>query len=101
MESRFENDLETTLENDLNEPPLYSVIILNDDYTPFEFVINVISHVFNKTMEESENIAITANNNGHAVIDIYPKDIAETKTFTVTLLARQNNFPLKVIIEKN
>ncbi len=99
--AHVENDLENEISHDLDEPSLYVVIILNDDYTPFEFVINIISHIFNKTIEESENIAITANNNGRAVIDVFPKDIAETKVTILTILARENGYPLRAIVEKN
>lgn len=84
---------------DLREPPLYKVIFLNDDKTSMEFVMGVLIGVFGKTEEESHDIMMEVHNEGAAVVDVMPFEIAESKAATVLALAMKNGFPLVVNIE--
>ncbi|MDR3301703.1 MAG: ATP-dependent Clp protease adapter ClpS [Spirochaetaceae bacterium] len=84
----------------LKEPSDFKVILLNDDYTAMEFVVEVIIRVFHKSAEKAEALMLDVHNKGRAVVGIYTYDIAETKIFEVNRLAAENNFPLKCIMEK-
>jgi len=83
----------------LKKPNKYAVIILNDNYTPFEFVIDVLVRFFNKTADEAMKIAKSAHENGSAVVDVYPKEIAVTKSENANLYASHNKHPLKTIVK--
>lgn len=83
------------------EPSLFRVLLHNDDYTTMEFVVSVLMHVFQKTMEESTRIMLNVHLEGIGVCGIYPHEVAETKVDTVHTLARQNGFPLKCTMEKD
>jgi len=82
------------------EPPLYRVLLLNDDYTTMEFVVEVLIYVFNKTGEEATHIMLNVHRNGVGVCGIYPYEVAETKIETVEALAREHGFPLKCTMER-
>jgi len=85
---------------DIDEPPLYKVILLNDDYTTMEFVVNVLKEVFHKTLPEATRIMLLVHHTGSGLCGTYPKEIAETKIEQVHSLARGAGFPLKAIMEK-
>jgi ATP-dependent Clp protease adaptor protein ClpS len=68
---------------------MYRVLMLNDDYTPMEFVVLVLEHFFNKSREEATRIMLHVHNNGVGVCGIFPIDVAETKVTQVMDLARQ------------
>lgn len=87
-------------EQKTKEPPLYKVILLNDDYTTMDFVVKILEDVFNKSIEQATVIMLSVHNNGVGVCGIYIKDIAETKVFTVNALAQDNGFPLKCVMEE-
>ena len=82
------------------EPELYSVILLNDDYTTMEFVVQVLESVFNKGPAEAFRIMMQVHTQGLGLCGVYPWDIAETKVATVLELANQSGFPLRASIEK-
>ncbi len=82
------------------KPPLYKVILLNDDYTPMEFVVEVLKAVFHKPHAEATRIMLHVHQNGMGVAGVYPFEIAETKVRTVEELARQAEYPLKCTMEK-
>ena len=75
-------------------PPLYKVILLNDDYTPREFVVQVLKAVFRMNEDESYRVMMTAHRRGACVIAVYARDVAETKAKEATELGRSNGFPL-------
>jgi ATP-dependent Clp protease adaptor protein ClpS len=75
-------------------PPLYKVILLNDDYTPREFVVQVLKAVFRMNEDESYRVMMTAHRRGACVIAVYTKDVAETKAKEATELGKSNGFPL-------
>jgi ATP-dependent Clp protease adaptor protein ClpS len=81
-------------------PPMYKVILLNDDYTPMEFVVEILKQVFYKPHAEATRIMLHVHQNGMGVAGVYPYEIAETKVRTVEELARESQYPLKCVMEK-
>ena len=82
------------------KPPIYRVLLLNDDYTPMEFVVHVLERYFNKDQQEATQIMLHVHQKGIGVCGIYPFEIAETKVMQVTDLARKNQHPLQCTMEK-
>lgn len=85
----------------LAKPPLYKVLMLNDDYTPMEFVVMVLQHFFRKSLEEATHIMLTIHQKGVGVCGVYTHEVAETKVKQVMLVARENEHPLQLQIEKD
>ena len=81
-------------------PNLYRVLLLNDDYTPMEFVIAILQAFFNKNPEEATQIMLHVHNNGVGECGVYTYEIAETKVAQVMDHARKNQHPLQCIMEK-
>ncbi len=75
-------------------PPLYKVILLNDDYTPREFVVLVLKAVFRMNEDQAYRVMMTAHQKGACVIAVYVRDVAETKAKEATDLGKQNGYPL-------
>ncbi len=75
-------------------PPLWKVILLNDDYTPREFVVEVLKAVFRMNESEAYRVMITAHQRGACVIAVFTKDVADTKAKEATELGKQAGFPL-------
>ncbi len=75
-------------------PPLYKVILLNDDYTPREFVVLVLKAVFRMNAEQAYRVMITAHQRGACVIAVFTRDVAETKAKEATELGKSNGYPL-------
>jgi ATP-dependent Clp protease adaptor protein ClpS len=82
------------------EPDLFSVILLNDDYTTMDFVIQVLEAVFNKGPAEAFRIMMQVHTQGQGLCGVFPWDIAETKVAATHDLAQERGFPLRAIIEK-
>lgn len=82
------------------KPAMYKVIMLNDDYTPMEFVILVLERFFNKTSEEATRIMLHVHQKGVAVCGVFTYEVAETKVQQVMDLARQHQHPLQCTLEK-
>lgn len=85
----------------LKRPPLYSVVMLNDDYTPMEFVVEVLETYFSKDRAAATQIMLTIHTKGKAVCGTYPKDIAETKAHAVNKYSRESGHPLLCEVESN
>src|SRR3954470_17582314 len=81
-------------------PSLYRVLLLNDDYTPMEFVIQVLERFFNKAREEATHIMLHVHHNGVGECGVYTYEIAETKVTQVMDYARKNQHPLQCVMEK-
>lgn len=81
-------------------PSLYRVLLLNDDYTPMEFVVLVLQDVFNKTREDAMRVMLHVHNQGVGECGIYPFEVAETKVTRVMDAARKNQHPLQCVMEK-
>lgn len=84
----------------VRRPPMYSVILLNDDYTPMEFVISILERHFQKDHAAATEIMLKVHNEGRAVCGLYPYEIAETKVTLVIEDARQNGHPLQCTLER-
>ena len=82
------------------KPPLFKVILLNDDYTPMEFVVEVLKMVFHKPHAEATRIMLHVHQNGMGVAGVFPFEVAQTKVRTVEELAKQAQYPLKCTMEK-
>lgn len=80
-------------------PPMFKVLLLNDDYTPMEFVVETIERFFNKSREQATQIMLKVHTEGAGVCGVYPQDIAETKMNQVLRHARQLQHPLQCVIE--
>jgi ATP-dependent Clp protease adaptor protein ClpS len=84
---------------ELKRPPLYKVILLNDDYTPMEFVVEVLEIFFRMNREQATQVMLTVHTQGKGVCGVYTKDIAETKAAQVNQYARDHQHPLLCEIE--
>ena len=83
------------------KPSMYKVLLLNDDYTPMEFVVHVLEAFFNKTGEDAYRIMLHVHQKGVGVCGVYTYEVAETKVTQVMDYARQNNHPLQCTLEKD
>ena len=95
-----EESVSSETDQEVDEPPMYKVMLLNDDYTTMEFVVEVLVYVFQKSAEQATQIMLDVHRSGVGVCGIYPLEIAETKVDTVLRLAQENGFPLKCIMER-
>ncbi len=84
---------------ELKRPPLFKVILLNDDYTPMEFVVEVLEVFFRMNREQATHVMLTVHTKGKGVCGVYTRDIAETKAAQVNQYARENGHPLLCEIE--
>ena len=102
-DNKFENNdslIKTQTKEKLKKPSLYKVLILNDDYTPMEFVVYLLKSFFNKSNEEATKIMLHVHQNGIGVCGIFSYEIAETKVIQVLDISRKNNHPLQCTMEK-
>lgn len=84
----------------LERPPMFKVLLLNDDFTPMDFVVHVLERVFQKDSDEATRIMIAVHQSGVGLCGVYPFEIAETKALQVVEFARENAHPLQTAIEK-
>lgn len=87
-------DLEPTQKIDVRQPKMYQVVLHNDDYTPFEFVMHVLVEFFKMDSQKAWAVMMTAHTSGKVVCGVYPKDIAETKAVGATEYAKTHEHPL-------
>jgi ATP-dependent Clp protease adaptor protein ClpS len=100
MATRQENTV--LLERSKTKPPkLYKVVLLNDDYTTMDFVVEVLQRIFGMDFERATQTMLKVHQEGSAVCGIYPKDLAETKVEQVVAFARQHEHPLRCVTEEN
>ena len=83
------------------KPSMYNVLLLNDDYTPMEFVVLILENVFNKKQEEAKQIMLHVHKNGIGLCGTFTYEVAESKCKTVMDLAKKNEHPLQSTMEKN
>jgi ATP-dependent Clp protease adaptor protein ClpS len=107
-----DNDRDKNLDDDIGtgvatktrpktkKPSMYRVLMLNDDYTPMEFVVMVLQRFFNKSTDEATQIMLHVHQKGIGVCGIYPYDVAETKVVQVLDYARKHHHPLQCTMEK-
>ena len=84
----------------LKPPPLFKVILLNDDYTPMEFVVIVLQRFFAMTREKATQVMLKVHREGMGICGIYPKDVATTKVEQVRGYARKHQHPLQCVMEE-
>lgn len=87
-------------EQKLKRPSMYKVVLLNDDFTPMEFVVMVIQHYFNKDRETATQIMLRVHREGRGVCGVYTRDVAATKVEQVVTHARQDGHPLQCVMEE-
>ena len=85
----------------LAPPPLYTVVLLNDDFTPMDFVVLVLQKFFSMDRERAMQIMLKVHMEGRGVCGVYPRDIAATKVEQVSTFARENQHPLACVMEEN
>ena len=81
-------------------PPMYKVLLLNDDYTPMEFVVLVLQKFFGMTRERATQVMLKVHREGMGVCGVYPHDVASTKVQQVSAYARKHQHPLQCVMEK-
>ncbi|MCW9024566.1 MAG: ATP-dependent Clp protease adapter ClpS [Gammaproteobacteria bacterium] len=84
---------------ELKPPPMYKVVLINDDYTPMEFVVHVLEVFFSMNREGATHVMLNVHTKGKGVCGVFPRDIAETKVAQVNDYSRQNNHPLMCTME--
>ena len=90
----------TKVRESLKKPNMFAVLLINDDYTPMEFVIYILQSIFRKSYEEAKTIMLEVHNKGKGVCGIYSLDIAETKANQVIEFSRINQHPLECKVQK-
>ena len=92
--------LEAPAKPKLQQPPMYKVILLNDDYTPMEFVVHILENFFKMNREKATRIMLHVHTRGKGVCGVYTRDVAETKVAQVNDYSRMNNHPLLCAMEE-
>ncbi len=82
-------------------PPLYQVALLNDDYTPMEFVVVVLQKFFGMSRERATQVMLKVHREGIGVCGVYPRDVASTKVQQVAAYSRKHQHPLQCVMEEN
>ena len=104
MATKHENGMELAQEAEATRakpPPLYKVLLLNDDFTPMDFVINVLQQFFAMDHEKAMRVMLKVHTEGKGVCGVYPKDIAASKVAQVMDFSRQHQHPLQCVTEEN
>jgi ATP-dependent Clp protease adaptor protein ClpS len=96
----LEEEVDSEIRDDVSEPPMYRVLLHNDDYTTMDFVVEILMLVFNKSPEEAVNIMLNIHRKGIGLCGVYTYEVSETKVETVHAIAREHGFPLKCSMEK-
>ena len=92
-------DVTTDIDEEVTEPPLYKVLLHNDDFTTKEFVVTILVSVFNKSLDEATQLMWSVHRKGLGVAGVYPLEVAETKIGIVKSTAEEYGFPLKMTME--
>jgi ATP-dependent Clp protease adaptor protein ClpS len=100
MSTAMDVQIDEKIKKVIAEPKKYKIIFLNDDKTPIEFVIELLTSIFRHTQETAKDITLAVHNDGSAVVGIYTFEIAEQKTIETTQVCRQHGFPLQVRMEQ-
>jgi ATP-dependent Clp protease adaptor protein ClpS len=98
-ERHTEGDVLERTRQETKKPELFKVLLLNDDYTTMDFVVEILETVFNKAPAEAYRIMMAVHTQGQGLCGVYPFEVAETKVATVVDLARGHGFPLRATIE--
>ncbi|MGC8697758.1 MAG: ATP-dependent Clp protease adapter ClpS [Halothiobacillus sp.] len=92
-------DSQTETATHLGEPPMYQVILLNDDFTPMDFVVRILVELFYLSTEQAQRVMLEVHMNGRGLCGIFTREIAETRVAQVNQVARQNEHPLLCVME--
>jgi ATP-dependent Clp protease adaptor protein ClpS len=95
---KIEEEIEISLA--LQEPTKYKVLLHNDDYTTMDFVVEVLTVIFHKSLDESEQLTINIHKTGRAICGVYSYEIAQTKVYQVKQRAKSHGFPLLATLEE-
>lgn len=87
-------------EQKVEPPPLYNIVMLNDDFTPMEFVVSLLTHYFGKTEEAAAMIMLSVHKSGKGIAGTFPKDIAETKVAMIDQVSQGEGHPFKCEVEQ-
>jgi len=102
MSTQYKEDAEQIASQEQQAPPpMYKVLLLNDDYTPMDFVVQILQSFFHKDREEATRIMLQVHTQGHGVCGIYTKDVAATKVEQVLRFAKVHMHPLQCVMEEN
>lgn len=93
-------ETEEATEQLTDEPPMYRVVLLNDDFTPMDFVVQVLMQLFGMTFEEASAVMLEVHHNGRGVCGEFTREIAETRVSQVNQLAREHEHPLMCVMER-
>ena len=97
----YEEMVDSETREEVKEPPMYKVLLHNDDYTSMEFVIEILLSVFNKSIEDATITMLKVHREGIGICGVYTYEVAETKVDTVHALALEREFPLKCTMEQD
>lgn len=100
LKEDFESELNLKIEESVTHLKRYKVLLLNDDYTSMDFVVDILMDVFNHPLDSSINIMLAIHKNGRAVGGVYTYEVAETKISQVASKAKESKYPLKAIMEE-
>lgn len=100
MSIKSEHELQNETHHEIKEPKMYRVVLLNDDYTGMDFVVEVLMQVFHHKIENAINIMLKVHREGRGVCGVYTHEIAETKVSQVKAKAKENEFPLRADMER-
>ena len=100
MSTSTKTKTSTNTRLDIKYPERFNVVVLNDDYTPMEFVIQLLVEVFNKSINQAKDLTLQIHEEGRAIVGTYNFEIAEQKTHESTTISRHNGHPLGIIMEK-
>jgi len=96
---RTDSAVKERVESKRQDPTLYAVVLLNDDYTPMQFVVDVLETLFQKTPSEAYRVMMQVHLNGRGIAGVYPYEVAETKVEALQSLAHEAGHPLQATIE--
>ncbi|MCS3430830.1 ATP-dependent Clp protease adapter ClpS [Klebsiella sp. BIGb0407] len=97
---KFDQEVKDKLREELQPPSMYKIILLNDDYTPMEFVVDVLQKFFSYDVERATQLMLTVHYQGRAICGIFTAEVAETKVALVNQYAKDNEYPLLCTLEK-
>ena len=97
--SHYEDEVRSEEDVQLDEPPLYKVVLLNDDYTPMDFVVGILQGVFAMTREQATQVMLQVHRSGRGTCGVFTKEVADTKVAQVAELAEAHQHPLQCTME--